>query len=158
MGPKPLDKDIAKRHCRFARFSVLVEGGHIPRRFHSAPLLARSTFLGGTQEKIQCQCQGVSRGEALQKPVSAFFASIPKSVMEAVGPPLPELKAGRRQHITAPMKRSGHWLAGVKCFEFFPFFFQVGPVSHDFALVRSPSGNAAASRPTREISIGFCCR
>src|SRR5437899_1334652 len=92
--------------------------------------------------------------QPLDNPPVTRLSCVTKTVVEPVGAALPELDALRREHITAPVGRAGYFILRKARFDFAPVRLQLRPISHDFALSRSPRREPAADWPGLKI----CCR
>ena len=95
-----------------------------------------------------------SGGQTLAQPGFAI-EPIVEAVMQATGPPLPELDALGQQAVTAPVRRTLGCLVGEAPFGLCQQALQLAAVVNHPALRRGPGTQAAAQWAHLEISIGF---
>src|SRR5437016_2135483 len=97
---------------------------------------------------------GPSRRQALEQPGVVGPARIPKAIVQAVGPSLPEFDLHRCKDVAAPIRGQGN-VAGIFLLELFEPCFEHRAASDDLALRRNPRAELVTARAAREILLGF---
>src|SRR5579875_3219649 len=104
------------------------------------------------------QMISLSRRESFEPPAIRLHALIAQTIVQAIGPALPELDGQWTDAVAAPVRRPRHFAIGESLRQFAHALFQHIAAGDDLALSRCPGAQPAAQRTAAEIAIRFRLR